>query len=606
MYSRRKVRLIFFPCCTVLLLFLGGCGAEGLRPNTDICNIVVESGEHFSVFGYAQQVERGADVSFTVKLTGNNLIESVDYPNYSITNQEIASIDGVNYQTLTLYNVRYSTAVSIMTYQPYSIRYYANTGEGADSVADISSSLSHLRLNTALGGGLFNRSGYTQTGWNTRPDGTGLSVGQGSRIDPVEGETLELYAQWSRWTPAEQFSYIVQYGGAVVTAWSGESQTLSVPAELNDHPVKAIEAGAFAGVNCEVLVLPAGLERIAPGAFSGAEIREIWFYDDLLEVCDASFEGCPIETVHINAACPPVYSGTYFDTFPDKMDHLRSLNGQKKIVLFAGSSVRFGFDSKQIDEAFSEYAVANMGVYAYTNALPQYDLLLRYMEEGDILLSTPEFDTINTQFCTDNRIGYEFFAMIESDYDLLSQLDCRQYTGVWDAFQQYQAARQGMPGKDYAVSAANYDENGDPVTGMLTYNVYGDYVYPRPNQSEDVAIGIKLADYAPASYPAETLESLNRVYQDFLNKGVTVFFSYSPRNVQAITEASTAQARIELDALLRENLCVPVISPIEESIYQGYYFYETDNHLSNEGVQIRTGRTIEDLRKALAKLTEKS
>lgn len=38
---------------------------------------------------------------------------------------------------------------------------------------------SHLRLNTAIDGALFTRPGYTLTGWNTAPDGSGQAVGLG-------------------------------------------------------------------------------------------------------------------------------------------------------------------------------------------------------------------------------------------------------------------------------------------------------------------------------------------------------------------------------------------------------------------------------------------
>ena len=47
---------------------------------------------------------------------------------------------------------------------------------------------------------------------------------------------------------------------------------------------------------------------------------------------------------------------------------------------------------------------------------------------------------------------------------------------------------------------------------------------------------------------------------------------------------------------LAENLCVPVISDIEDSLYAGNYFYLIDSHLSSQGAEIRTRRVIDDLR----------
>jgi hypothetical protein len=77
-----------------------------------------------------------------------------------------------------------------------------------------------------------------------------------------------------------------------------------------------------------------------------------------------------------------------------------------------------------------------------------------------------------------------------------------------------------------------------------------------------------------------------------LDKGVQVYFTYAPRNRLAVSEDSTPQARRELDAWLRENLCVPVLGDMEDSLVSGTYLYGTDNHLSTQGVELRTAEII--------------
>ena len=56
-------------------------------------------------------------------------------------------------------------------------------------------------------------------------------------------------------------------------------------------------------------------------------------------------------------------------------DWLLSIAQQQKIVLFSGSSGRYGYCSEMLLDAFPEYQVANMGVYAFTNAMPQLELI---------------------------------------------------------------------------------------------------------------------------------------------------------------------------------------------------------------------------------------
>ena len=98
----------------------------------------------------------------------------------------------------------------------------------------------------------------------------------------------------------------------------------------------------------------------------------------------------------------------------------------KKIVLFSGSSTRFGYDREMIDRAFPDYEVVNMGVFAYSPALPQLELIRSCMKEGDILLDSPEFDAANRQFCYQKELDYATFAMMESNYDAFAGLDLRE------------------------------------------------------------------------------------------------------------------------------------------------------------------------------------
>lgn len=583
----------------VLLLCLTGCGSEQAnRPN--MVHVVIENSENYSVFGNTAQVEPGSDVTFQILLRDNQKIQSVDYPDYTVEPAPVSSIGETNYQLLTLHDVRYSTVVSLTTYSPCRIAYYANGGQKTDDQAGDEPVIrhgnsGHLRPNTEQGTELFQRDGCTLTGWNTEPDGSGTAIGLGSRVD-VETE-IQLYAQWERWTDASSFRWEIRDGNAVITGGDGFGASLVIPAVLDGYPVTEIASGAFRQVDCKRVVLPNSIRCVQPLAFENAKLEDLYFFDTLTDMTDSSFVGCGnLTAIHINAARPPVYSGTYFDTFPDKMDRLMALRGQQKIVLFSGSSARFGYDSSRLDQAFPAYEIVNMGVYAYSNALPQYLSILNWMDAGDILLSAPEFDAISEQFCCTDRVGLEFFAMVEGNYDLLAGLDYQMFQGVLDDFRSFQEAREGMPDQSYELSAKNFDENHEPVTGFETYNEYGDYIYPRPNQSLDAAFGIKLADYAVSSYPEEVIQSLNRVYQRFLDEDVLVCFSYAPRSLRAVTEGSTKAERARLDVRLRERLFVPVISKIEDSLFSGNYFYETDNHLSDEGVQIRTGRIIDDLR----------
>lgn len=477
------------------------------------------------------------------------------------------------------------------------VTYHTNGGAlkvGTGETVTMTAANTHLRFNTAQGIRYMEREGWQLIGWNTVPDGSGISVGLGSRMERSEG--LTLYAQWAQESPATDFEYTTDGGEIHITAYLGSDTRCVIPGEIHGMEVTRVCAGAFRDAQIDTLVLPPSIFAVEAGAFEDSSVREVYLYDSLRYIYDSSFAGCKnLTTLHINAITAPVYSGSYFGAFADRYDWLLSIWQTQKIVLFSGSSGRYGYDSEMLLEAFPDYQVANMGVYAYTNAMPQLELIRQLMLPGDILLSAPEFDAVNFQFCETNALDVHFWAMMEANYDALAELDLRNYSIVFDSLREYLSVRRTMEPRDYSVSPNWYDDDGNRIS-YDTYNRYGDYVLQRPGHTEDTAINWGRADYTVDAFSMETVECLNREYEAFLNAGVRVYFTYTPRNIRAITPESTPDARQILHNYLTEQLVVPVISPIEESLYAGTCFYLIDSHLSTEAAVIRTERIINDLR----------
>lgn len=580
-------RLISVLLC---LLCLSGCARSTAAP-TPVCHVVLEEGEGFACEEYARTVNRGGIAEFCLTCDNGYEITGADWENAELR-------PGRNGTTiLTLPGVRYSTVVSVVVEKREVSLYYDPNDDMGEAPVRCAVTPSHLRWNTA--GPIFSREDYILTGWNTALDGSGTAVELGGRLSGEDG--LTLYAQWSPWSDPALFQWEEGPDGARITAYLGEENTITVPARLGGLPVRAIAAGAFAGRECQRVILPDTLYTLEPGSFGNCTLHDLWLFDNIRTLARA-FEGCnELATLHLNAVEAPVYSGTYFDAFSDKFDRLLLLKDRRNIVLFSGSSTRFGFDSAAIDAAFPGYEVVNMGVYAYTNAMPQMELILSCMGPGDVLVHGPEFDASKRQFCTTTDLDGAFFNMMESSYDTLARLDLRGYTNVFPALESYLTTKAGMEAKSYGLSPADFDEDGAPVT-RPSYNEYGDYVAYRPNSRSEAPIYGLPVQYAPSAFPKERfIDPLNEMYRRFLDKGVAVYFTYSPRNAQAISEDSTPPVRAALDAYLRSELCVPVISELEDSLWSGVYFYGTDNHLSTEGVEIRTQRFIPQLRAQMEK-----
>lgn len=574
----------------------GGCKDATPSLQEELCHVVLEEGTGFQAAESARTVKKGEDLRFRLALEPGYLFESADYPDYTVSYGTKADV-----LELTVHEVKYSTVISVSVRKAdLLIRYHANGGQwlqgkSGGQVREAAALSSHQRINTLAGADLLSREGYTLTGWNTEADGSGAHIGLGSRVWPEEN--LLLYAEWQKWTDASLFCYEAVQDQVIITGYDGAEEVLCIPARIEGKPVISVKEGAFFEASCRIAVIPPTMRNLEAGAFQNCAMEQLYLFDNIVSLNDYSFEGCEnLRTLYVNAVEAPVYSGTYFDTFSDKYDRLVYLKEKKKIVLFSGSSTRFGYDSGMISEAFPEYEVVNMGVFAYTNAAPQLLLILPWMQEGDILLHAPEFDAAKRQFCTTNDLDAPFYCMMESNYDAIAQLDLRMVNKAFSALYAYLAGKEGMQERGYHWSAADFDEDGNP-SDTKSYNEYGDYVLYRPDAAtEEPVYGLEVA-YTKEAFPkAYYLEPANAMYQKFLDKGVQVYVTYAPRNRKAVSKESTKEARAQLDRYLKEELIVPVISDLEKSLVSGTYLYKTDNHLSTEGVTIRTKQIIADLK----------
>lgn len=600
MHERKTVFLIFL---FLMVVGMTGCGQQNIEEDK-LCHIVLEDGEGYRVQDPVRTVEPGSDVSFLVNMEDSWQLLGTDYHGKT----DITSENNTKEVKIVFHEVNYSESICIQAEKgKYEILYDANGGQ---SLSEKSGRVSicyrgtHQRINTSIGTDLFSRDGYTLLGWNTRADGTGQAVGLGSRV--AWKKDLVLYAQWVPWTAEKEFVYKKVSGFAVIIDYTGNEQQICVPPRLGGVPVRTICEQSFADTNCKTVILSPGIYEVEKWAFKNSQLEQLYMFDDLEKISDYAFQNCDeLCTLHVNAIEAPAYSGNYFDTFQDKYDRLLSLKDKKKIVLFSGSSTRFGYDSEMIDQAFPDYEVVNMGVFAYSPALPQLEQILSCMKEGDILVDSPEFDAANRQFCYQRELDYATFAMMESNYDAFAQLDLREYAQVFTAFSAYQKARVDLERKNYDICASEYDEDGEAVEEP-SYNVYGDYIVYRPNSTDAKPIYGLPVNYTVNAFPKETyIDSANAEFQKFLDQGIKVYFTYSPRNKYALSKESTKEERKRLHEYFKNQLNVPVISDLEDSLYTGIYLYGTDNHLSTEGVQIRTRKVIRDLKNQFAKEAEK-
>ena len=329
----------------------------------------------------------------------------------------------------------------------------------------------------------------------------------------------------------------------------------------------------------------------SPEYFQDSAFREIYFFDNIEFIADNSFP-YNITTYHINAALAPRYQAVNNSTYyADCVDRLITTGDKKRIIFFAGCSTAYGINSPMVQAAAGEdYAVCNLGVNGDINGAFQLEVILHYISEGDILVHTPEVMSapqLMSSFYLDGRA----FIMCEGNYDLLSIPDFSESDLIFRAYMHY-------------VTIRNNEQECSYTDGRSEdFNIYGDYIYPRPyveeNESErDVSYSANAYNFTPEMLTEDGIEKLTSYYDDAVAKGAKVCISYSPTNGSSQTDVPVEEAAEAFDKRFRTLLSsfgYSLISDYSDYIFEGRYFYDSDYHLNELGAILRTGQLLEDL-----------
>ena len=323
------------------MLLLSGCGKQTAQRHTAIRAVIVET-PWAAVEDNGTEVLPGEDVTFHITAAEGFSLTGTDYSGETQIRQEGEEI------WLTLEKVLFPVRVNLkLSSENFVLRYDPNGGEG-EAFTQVQERKVHLRPNTANAHAGFFRQGYTLTGWNTKPDGSGTAAGLGSRIT-VSEEDIVLYAQWAEWTDTSCFTWKESDGGAVITGCSYTGNRLVIPGTLGGLPVTGLADGAIAGCPAETAVLPESLRAAENGCFTESGITEIFLFDSIEQISDACFSGEKLRTLHINAAEAPAGASEYKEScYADKMDLLILSPDRNRIVFYGGCSMWYNMDINKV------------------------------------------------------------------------------------------------------------------------------------------------------------------------------------------------------------------------------------------------------------------
>lgn len=281
---------------------------------------------------------------------------------------------------------------------------------------------------------------------------------------------------------------------------------------------------------------------------------------------------------------PPAYGNTFLGEMPVKFDRLTSID-EPKVVVVGGSSVAFGLDSTALEEMVG-MPVVNYGLYATLGTKFMIDTSKAGIGKGDIVILAPE---VNEQTYSLYFNSEAVWQAMDGDMSMLRYIPYANWGklagGIWN----YASTKFSYIRDDYTL-----DPSG--IYAFSSFDEYGDIIYDRE-------FNIMVGDYDPTQLHTFDDSLLDENFLEYVNayaawcerKGAKLYFSFSPMNGAAVPEDVTEEHILAWYGKLATALDCPVLSDIRDYIMDAQYFYDTNFHLNDTGVTVRTHRLGEDI-----------
>ena len=283
----------------------------------------------------------------------------------------------------------------------------------------------------------------------------------------------------------------------------------------------------------------------------------------------------------------PQFGNTFLGALADKNRRLEII-GKPKIIIVGGSSTAFGLRSDLLEDEIG-MPVVNFGLYATLGTKIMLDLSRANIKKDDIIIIAPELDAQTLSLYFNAESAWQAF---DSDMAMLSYAKFENYGMLAGNFW------------DYAISKLKYKRYGglnpDGVYSRSSFNANGDIIYPRPHN-------IMLLNYSPnhminldpSILSDDFTEYLNQFVKFAKSKGANVYFDFPPMNRLGVIQYGDSEAIYEFYLFLAKNLDCEIIGNINSYILDERYFYDSNYHLNDSGVLIRTALMAEDIKRTL-------
>lgn len=285
---------------------------------------------------------------------------------------------------------------------------------------------------------------------------------------------------------------------------------------------------------------------------------------------------------------PHIYSKTYYAALVDKVYNLQSHKNDKKIILVGGSNVAFGFNSELLENEFPDFTVVNFGLYAMLGTKIMMDLAIEYVNEGDIVILSPEINSQSTSlfFNADATL-----KALEDDMSIIWKLPKDNLDSVIGTYFNFVADRSKQSG--IIEPTGVYQRNN--------FNSYGDIFYDEVDENNiPYRSRNRMALHYDPTMLIDFSYKIDQSFFDYVNtynsliskKNAKLYYAFSPVNEKAVVNNESAT---EYYWSLRNHLSCDVIGNPYEYIMDAHYFYDSNFHLNENGAIYRSYLLAQDI-----------
>lgn len=280
---------------------------------------------------------------------------------------------------------------------------------------------------------------------------------------------------------------------------------------------------------------------------------------------------------------PAVYNGTFMGTVPVKLKILQE-TPSPKVVILSGSSGPYAIEAETVERVLGMPCVVDGSIAAIGM---EFCLSLAQDEigAGDIVIVEPEFI-----MWFGERSNYIDWCCLQNYYELYRYVPLSYWPDMICFYYDYVQRRN-----------AEFDRDS-PETDVLKeyfsmgYGPRGDRLDEREQVLANGYFKDDMRAVSADMLDMDCMRVLNRFIRRMEARGATVYIHFAPFARLAVS--ATPEEVAGFEQKVRDTCRAPVISCLEDSLVDGKYICDTNNHLNSEGAQMFTRMLLQNLANA--------